>query len=416
MAKNPLGYDERRYSVPVFDFNPIDSNSEAQLADDNESAHINIKYEVWSQGDPELRVTYINEQTTRRYNFRVTDTEMLECSYKGDDPSTIPPEIQHAVSDFGYNIKHCNEVNHYQIKLSEALSISSHIAEMHTTFEDELLFDWLFRDAIQIYETTIAVLTARTLLCENEFETFWSKLEKDFKDIDSEKYILHDELYQKLEQFIGDLPEGLELGPWGLDLQYKTFTRQKETSKGLYTFTDYATPLGVVRFRFRHTGKETVVCEYPDTPYIPSPVGLSLKTEGYEIKNRKSIAHKNKQDPISMFNHASNYASWISDDDLTPNDSSLPSNFPAPAANVTDMLNASIVPYQLNPTISSKVLNTIYNHFEITSIDQFSPHIGDEVVSLYAANLPRELQYEWMEYVEENPEYKEQVMPELPDA
>ena len=409
MAESPLGYDERRYEVPVFDFGWGNNYVVPQMADEDAQTYIQVKYEVWGQGDPEVSVEYVDGETTERYGFRITDQDRLECSYKGDDPNNLPVEVQHAVYAFGYSIRDLESITQWMFRLVEAKEILDELRQLEHEYDDLPLIHFLLRDTIGVFDTLTGFLAAKAILSDREYESLWADVMLSSSEQNGGSTIPNFQATAKKRIREIDT-EGIEIEGDELIVDEGIELIEKDTEQGHTLLVDYITPFGITRCRFLEAGEGKYVCQYPDGSYVPPEMIRILEERGKEVTNRDSIEHK--ETPLEVVEHTSLFAEELQDNPLAPDTTILSQGEPYVPINlataVFERANSaamSLVPFDLNEKVSRALHQKVCEQVGIDSANQLTESTHDEVLATVHENLPAELAAEWREYMESHEAY-----------
>lgn len=411
MPESPLGYDERRYEVPVFDFGWGNNYVVPQMADEDARKYIRVKYEKWSQGDPELSVKYVDGETTGRYGFRVTDQDRLECSYKGDDPNNLPVEVQHAVYAFGYGIRDLESITQWMFRLVEAHEILDELRRLNGEYEDLPLVHFLLRDTLDVFEALTGFLAAKAILSGREYESLWV----DVMVSSSEQ-----KGGPEVGNFLATAKDRIgEIDTVGIGIEGDTLVvdegieiTEKETEDGHSLLVDYITPFGIARCRFLEAGEGKYVCQHPDGNYLPPEMIRVLEERGKRVINRESIEHK--ETPLEVLEHTSQFAEELQDYSLAPDTTELsrgepyvPINFATAVFERANTAAMSLVPLDLDEQLSRTLHIKICEQVGIDSANQLTESTHEKVLATFYENLPGELAEEWYEYMQSHEAYSQ---------
>lgn len=409
MTKHPLGY-ERRYKIPILDFSKASETLTVQTADKDTEAYIKVRYEQWEQkSDPEISVQYVKGDTVNRYGFRVTRPNLLECSYKGDDPSELPTAVQHAVCDFGYNIQDIDSLNHWTFDAWEAGEIVNKLLQLEDQYEDEPLIKWLLESLLQVYSIIYTLLSVRAILGGDGYESLWNNVMADGPVGPNPAISLVEQFHkQAVDEVKAMGTNGIEIKNNGdFEINSGVVVTEYETTDGLYYFVDYATPLGTARCRFREVNEEEVVCEHPAEKHIPHDIVRQLDGPEKTIVNRDSIGKK--ETPTEILEYATVFAKEISNYSLTPESKHLPVNWGEIACKRAKKAEVVLTPYHLDQDLGAKFMDAISEATGLTSVRQLTEETATKMVGGFVSNLPQQMKEQWDDYIESNPSYKKRM-------
>ncbi len=409
MANNPLGYDERRYEVPVFDFGWGNNYVVPNMADEDATTYIKVKYREWSQGDPEISVKFVDGEATERYGFRVTDLDRLECSYKGDDPNELPVEIQHAVYAFGYGIRNLESITQWMFRLVEAKEILEKLRQLNTEYEDLPLIQSLVEDTAEIFETLTGFIAAKSVLSARKYESLWIDVMLTGSEQNGAPMI--GTFLATAQDRIRNIDiQGIEMEGDTLVVDEGIEITEKETEDGHALLVDYITPFGITRCRFLETGADKYVCQHPDGKYLPPEMIRILEERGMSVTNRDSIEHQ--ETPLEIAEHASVFAEELQDYSFAPDSTELsrgepyqPINLATAAFERANSTAMSLVPFDLNEQLLRTLHTKVCEQVGIDSADQLTENTHDKMLGVILENLPAELATEWKEYMESSDIY-----------
>ena len=400
---------QKRYEVPVFDFGWGDNYVVPQMADEDAKTYIEVKYEEWLQGDPEVNVKYVDGETTDRYRFRVTGQDLQECSYKGDDPNELPVEVQHAVYSFGYSIRDLESITQWMFRLVEAHEILEELRHIEDEYDDVPLIHFLFLDTIDVFDTLTGFLAAKAILSDREYESLWADVMLSSSEHNGGGKIAYFQATAK-ERIREIDTEGIEIEGDELIVDEGIELIEKDTEQGHTLLVDYITPFGITRCRFLEAGEGKYVCQYPDGSYVPPEMIRILEERGKEVTNRDSIEHK--ETPLEVVEHTSLFAEELQDNPLAPDTTILSQGEPYVPINLATALferansaAMSLVPFHLNEQLSRVLHQKICEQVGIDSPDQLTESTHDKLLTTLYENLPVELAAEWREYMESNKAY-----------
>ena len=411
MPNNPLGYDERRYEVPVFDFGWGEHIVVPQIVDDDADpkTYIRVKFEDYSQGDPEISAFYVQGEDRDIYRFRVTDLDDLECSYKGENPNDLPVEIQHAVYSFGYSIRNLESITQWMFRLTEATEIVDELGRLNDEYEDLPLVQFLLRDTLDAYRPLAGFLAARSVLGDREYESLWSEVMLAGSGQNGDG-LLQEFQANALDQISNIDAPGIDVDGEAISISEGIELTEKDTQNGHALFVDYVTPFGVARCRFLESGDSKYACQHPEEGHLPPEMIRMLKERGITVTNRESI--DDQETALQIVEHASLFADQLRDYPLCPDTTLLtdgqpyvPINIAAGTFERANSAAMALVPFKIDEDVTRKLHDAACEKVGIESVDQLSQSSNEKMLTTILEALPEEMAVEWRDYMESNEAY-----------
>lgn len=394
------------YAVPVYSFDSETAPEDPHTANDDTDETVRVTYADSQIGDPVLRAAHTTTNTTERYRFRITDTDLHWCGYKGDTPQNLPIPVQHAVNAFGYAIDGLDSPDPLFLDWLEAQRITETLIELIESFDDLVLYEKAIRDAIGPHQAVSAMLLARYALSDDEYWSEWDDYENDVgaaPDQTVSLQAIRERLWVKAIDT--DVAKGLT-HDGNQTINMITDVTTKTGDAGEYLQVSFLTEFGIKRFQFQTTGSDRCVLQKPRSTRVPPAVVVTVNENGYTITNIESIEQCDS--PLEILEYVPLFVNSLREIALVPERFD---ETPLDIENVSH--NASLAGMclkllELNEPAVRKVHTLLLEaRFGHTNIDELTKAGFDELLLGLYESIPDEMAAELGNYIEDHPAHEE---------